>query len=146
MAHPTISHMKGWFTLQPPPKKKKHHSQSLQQMRMSWKFPTPSSAEVCVSMKPFTMKKRRRSIREPPNLQEKQWNIIHWGNLLGVCVCTSSFPTGFFCLVCLVEVFLSWVKYGESITRWWFQTLFGNFHPENWGDDPIWLYNIFEMG
>ena len=29
------------------------------------------------------------------------------------------------------------------ISRWWFQTFF--FTP-TWGNDPIWLYNIFQMG
>ena len=31
-------------------------------------------------------------------------------------------------------------------TRWWQLKDFFNVHPEPWGNDPIWLYNIFQMG
>ena len=31
-----------------------------------------------------------------------------------------------------------------TVARWWFQTFF-IFTP-TWGNDPIWLYNIFQMG
>ena len=39
-------------------------------------------------------------------------------------------------------------KFGVSPTawfcRWWFQIFL--FLPEQWGDDPVWLINIFQMG
>ena len=30
-------------------------------------------------------------------------------------------------------------KRWSAFTRWWFQTVFFNFHPDPWGNDPIWL-------
>ena len=30
-------------------------------------------------------------------------------------------------------------------TRWWFQIFF-DFHPEPWGNDPIWLISMLQMG
>ena len=32
------------------------------------------------------------------------------------------------------------------VTRWWNFKYFLHFQPEPWGNDPIWLYNIFQMG
>ena len=32
----------------------------------------------------------------------------------------------------------------QRFTRWWFSNMY-YFHPETWGNDPIWLCNIFQM-
>ena len=32
------------------------------------------------------------------------------------------------------------------LTRWWQLKYFWKSHPENWGNDPIWLAHIFQMG
>ena len=43
-----------------------------------------------------------------------------------------------FSVTSLTDGFISW------FSRWWFQ-IFVIFTP-TWGNDPIWLYNIFQMG
>ena len=54
--------------------------------------------------------------------------------------------------ICLVGDHFS--PFGEDVfviscpcilSRWWFFTYFWSFHPETWGNVPIWLYNIFQM-
>ena len=32
------------------------------------------------------------------------------------------------------------------MSSWWQLKYFFHFHPKKWGNDPNWLYNIFEMG
>ena len=52
----------------------------------------------------------------------------------------------YFC--CVLQTFLpSFAKklLAQQKSRWWFQFFF-KFHPENWGNDPIWRLHIFQMG
>ena len=50
----------------------------------------------------------------------------------------------FFLLISIVDVFFFSLMELQHITRWWFQTFF--IFTTKWGDDPIWLAHIFQMG
>ena len=47
--------------------------------------------------------------------------------------------------LCIFKASRSLAKNGGTISRWWLNRFF-YFHPLNWENNPIWLYNVFQMG